>query len=291
MREAEGGGLWQHKRFRGSTKDSRGTRTPGHPSARLFKLTTARGIQVRAAHFSGVFMTIHGTDPSVERGPKKVGKIRKNLAPPRPQTTMSVTVRIQTRIYSGHSNDHTMGRAAATRSPGCEYAADPALRRGSAMAPTDQLRPRDHIRDDTGQTTPRRRGRRTPCDASDQGAYIFQLVAGIHALARPQGARGGRKTNVLLFLAPAKTPSSRQKATTTVVVSGKNARRARSLLRGRESERTSSSAPFLVLEHARKKTRIGDFFLVSNIIGKSSQKATKNLPPCAIPRVAPQHAT
>ena len=154
-----------------------------------------------------------------------------------------------------------MGQAGTTKTPGCEYAAEPALRRGSAMAPTDQLRPLDHIRDDTDQTTPQLLGTRTSYDATDRGALIFQLVAKINAPMRPQTVHEGRKTGVLLFLAPAKTPSSRQKTTTTVVVPGENARRVSVKLFGRDTERTLSSAPFPVREHARKKTRIGDFFV------------------------------
>jgi hypothetical protein len=165
-----------------------------------------------------------------------------------------------------------VGQVGTTKTPGCEYAAEPALRRGSAMAPTNQLRPRDHIRDDTDQTTPRRRGRRTSCVAPDQGALIFQLVAKINAPMRPQTAREGRKTGVLLFLAPAKTPSSRQKTTTTVVVPGENARRVSVKLFGRDTERTPSSAPFPVREHARKKTRIGEFFPVSEIYKKRNDE-------------------
>ena len=84
------------------------------------------------------------------------------------------------------------------------------------------------------------------------------------------------KLTFCCFSHPQKHPRRTKKTTTTVVVPSKNTRRARSLLRGRDPERTSSSATFLVLEHARKKTRIRDFFLVSNIIGKRAAKIREN---------------
>ena len=74
------------------------------------------------------------------------GKMGKKLTLSRPWTTASVTVRAETRIYSGHHNGHAVGRAAATRTPGCEYASHLALRDSDLANKREKRKRRKHER-------------------------------------------------------------------------------------------------------------------------------------------------